>query len=66
MADILHIPQQDLNKKAIRDGYAQAITDLENIQTSNLNTTAKLETAVKGQALIIEQLLKFIKTRLVD
>ena len=66
MADILHTPQQDLNKKAIRDGYVQAITDLETIQSSNLNTVAKLETAVKGQAQIIEQLLKFIKTRLVD
>ena len=65
MADTLHTPIDDLDKKALKDNYLQIIADLETIQTSNLNTTAKLETAVKEMALTIERLLKFIKNRMV-
>jgi len=66
MADILITPPVDQNKKAIKDNYVQAITDLETIQTTNLNTVAKLETAVQGQAAILEKLLKFIKNNMIE
>ena len=56
----------DPYKKVVADAYIQAITDLEQIQSVNLDTNAKLQLAVKGQAAIIEKLLKFIKNRLVD
>ena len=65
MADTQIIPTVDQDKQTLKDNYLQIIADLETIQTSNLNTTAKLETAVQGMALTIERLLKFIKNRMV-
>ena len=66
MADIKITPAVDTHKKAIKDNYVQAVTDLETIQTTNLNTVAKLETAVQGQAAILEKLLKFIKNNMIE
>jgi len=45
----------------IREAYVQTIEDLEQIQTTDLNTVAKVQAAVKKQAEIIERLVKFIK-----
>ena len=66
MTDIKHTPEKDLNKQAIKDNYIQALADLDMIQTTDLDNNAKLQLAVKGQAAMIEKLLKFIKSRLVD
>ena len=48
-------------KQAVREAYVQTIEDLEQIQTTDLNTVAKVQAAVKKQAEIIERLVKFIK-----
>ena len=53
-------------KDSLRDAYIKAIADLEQIQSANLDTNAKLQLAIKGQAEIIEKLLKFIKNRMID
>ena len=52
--------------QAVRDAYVQAIVDLDQIQSANLDTNAKLQLAVKGMSEIIEKLLKFIKNRMID
>ena len=72
MADILITPPIDTNKKAIKDNYVQAITDLETIQTTDFTSgnasqiAAKVDLALKGQAQIIEKLLKFIKNNMIE
>ena len=65
MADRKITPVVDTDKQAIREGYVQALADLELIQTTDLNTNNKLQLAVKKQAEIIEKLLRFIKRRLI-
>lgn len=51
----------DQDKKAWKDNYNQAITDLQTAQTANLDTIGKLQTAVKGMAVIQEKTLKALK-----
>lgn len=55
---------KDIDKQALKDAYNQAITDLQQIQTTDLNTNAKLQTAVKGMAAILEKLLKVVRRRI--
>ena len=55
---------KDLDKKAFRDAYVQAIADLQQVQSANLNTIPKLEMAVKGIAEILEKTLKVLKSRI--
>ena len=65
MADIKVSISIDEDKKYLRDNYLQAVADLEQIQSINLDTNAKLQLAIKGQAKIIEKLLKFIKNNMI-
>ena len=58
-------PAVDLNKKAVKDAYLQAITDLETIQTTANPTNAQVIWAVKKEAEIMEKLLKFVKSQIV-
>jgi hypothetical protein len=51
----------DLDKKALRDGYIQAITDLTTIKNYTNPTNAQVIAAVKKEAEILEKLLKVIK-----
>jgi len=54
----------DTDKAALKAVYSQAITDLQTIQTTDLNTDAKKQQAIKGTAAIVEKLLKVIKRRI--
>ena len=63
-------PEIDQDKQAIKDNYLQAIADLDQIQNTDFtdgNTTqivAKLDLAIRGQAAIIEKMLRFIKSKI--
>lgn len=64
MADTKHTPVTDTAKHAFRDAYEQAITDLETVEGANLDTTAKLEGAVKGMATILKKILRALEKKI--
>ena len=65
MADIIHTPEVDQEKKALKDAYSQHLTDLDviinNIVGVNLAQTQEaIKTLAQGQ----KRMLKLIKKRL--
>jgi hypothetical protein len=53
------------DKKAVKDAYLQAITDLTSIQSNTTSTNAKLLANQKLIAGILLKLAKYIKTTIV-
>jgi len=54
----------DQDKHSFRNTCLQAISDLQTIQTSNLDTIGKLEIGTKRIAQILEKTLRVFKSRI--